>query len=99
MAAVFLTIDQILRLYTYVIILSAVFSWLYAFNIVNSRNQIVASIGRVLYQLTEPVYAPIRRILPAVGGLDLSPIVVLFAIYFIRVFLQTSIAPMFGVIY
>jgi YggT family protein len=95
MFAVFATLDAVLNFYTYIIIGSAVFSWLYAFNVVNPRNNFVASIGRMLYQLTEPALRPIRRILPNLGTIDISPIVLLFAIYFLRIFIRTSIAPLF----
>ena len=74
----------VLNLYTWVIIASAIFSWLYAFNVVNPRNQFVGMIGRVLYQLTEPLLRPIRRFLPAFGGLDLSPIVLLLLIFLLE---------------
>lgn len=73
-----------LDLYTYVIIAAAIFSWLYAFNVVNSRNQVVAMIGNALYQMTEPVLRPIRNVLPAMGGLDLSPLVLLLGIVLIQ---------------
>lgn len=74
----------VLNLYTWVIIAAAIFSWLYAFNVVNPRNQIVAAIGRVLYQLTEPLLRPIRRFIPPFGGLDLSPIVLLLLIFLLE---------------
>lgn len=74
----------VLNLYTWVIIASAIFSWLYAFNVVNPRNTVVATIGRFLYQLTEPVLRPIRRVLPPFGGLDLSPIVLLLLIFLLE---------------
>ena len=73
-----------LNLYVYVIIASAIFSWLYAFNIVNSSNQIIATIGQMLYNLTEPALRPIRRILPSFGGIDLSPIALLLGIFFLQ---------------
>jgi YggT family protein len=63
-------------------------SWLTAFNVINERNQFVHMLLRVLYSLTEPVYRPIRRILPSFGGLDLSPIVVLLGIWFIQYTIQ-----------
>lgn len=94
MLALFQTIDLVLNLYTWILIASAVFSWLYAFNVINSSNQFVNSIGRFLYAVTEPVLAPIRRFLPNLGGIDISPIVVLVLIFFLRTFLWTSIAPM-----
>ena len=77
-------IYQILSFYWLIVIFSAIFSWLYAFNVINSSNQFVNMIGRFLYQMTEPVYRPIRNFLPNLGGIDLSPIVVLFAIMFIQ---------------
>ena len=95
MIALFATLDAILSLYWYIIIASAVFSWLYAFNVVNPRNNFVASIGRMLHQLTEPALRPIRRILPNLGTIDLSPMVLLFGIYFLRIFLRTSVMPLF----
>jgi YggT family protein len=70
-----------------------VFSWLYAFNVVNSRNRFVASIGEFLYKVTEPALRPIRKILPDLGGIDISPIVLLLAIFFIRQFMWNTLAP------
>ena len=74
----------VLHLYTWVVIASAIFSWLYAFGVVNPRNQFVAMIGRVLYQLTEPALRPIRRYVPSFGGLDLSPVILLLLIFLIE---------------
>lgn len=73
-----------LRLYTWVVIAAAIFSWLYAFGVVNPRNQFVAAIGRMLYQLTEPALRQIRRFVPVFGGLDISPIVLLLIIFLIE---------------
>ena len=84
MTAIILLIDQILAIYVYIVIASAVFSWLFAFNIVNPRNQIVASIYEVIWRLTEPVLSRIRSFLPVMGGLDLSPLVLLLVIMFVR---------------
>ena len=77
-------IDTILGLYVWILIASAILSWLVAFNVVNTRNRAVYVIGDFLYRVTEPVLAPIRRILPNLGGLDLSPIIVILIIFFIR---------------
>lgn len=93
MLAVLRTVDLALDIYTWIIIASAVFSWLYAFNVVNSRNRFVASIGEFLYKVTEPVLRPIRKILPDLGGIDISPIVLLLAIFFIRQFMWNTLAP------
>lgn len=95
MTAVFLTIDMVLNFYTWIIIGSAIFSWLYAFNVINANNRFVGMIGEFLYKATEPALRPIRRILPDLGGLDISPIVLLIAIFFVRTFIATSIAPIF----
>jgi YggT family protein len=94
MLALISTIDYALSIYTWIIIASAVFSWLYAFNIVNARNPFVASVGDFLYKVTEPVLRPIRRFLPDLGGVDISPIILFIIIYFIRQLLWTSIAPL-----
>ena len=75
---------QVINLYIYLLIASAVLSWLIAFNVVNTRNQFVAAVAEFLYRITEPVLAPIRRVLPAMGGLDLSPIVLILIIMFIQ---------------
>ncbi|WP_420407793.1 YggT family protein [Hoeflea sp.] len=95
MFAVFQTIDLALGIYTWIIIGSAIFSWLYAFNVINANNRFVGMIGEFLYKATEPALRPIRRVLPDLGGLDISPIVLLIAIFFVRTFIATSIAPMF----
>ena len=94
MNAVIFIIYQILNFYWWIVILSVIFSWLYAFNVINSSNDFVNMIGRFLYQLTEPVYRPIRRFLPNLGGIDISPIIVLFAIMFLQYLLVHDIAPL-----
>jgi YggT family protein len=73
-----------LRIYTWIVIASAIFSWLYAFGVVNARNQFVSTVGRMLYQLTEPVLRPIRRFVPVFGGLDVSPLILLLLIFLIE---------------
>lgn len=77
-------IVTILDLYFWVVIASAVLSWLIAFNVVNPRNQLVGTIWDTLVRLTEPVLAPIRRFLPNLGGIDISPVILLLALGFIR---------------
>ncbi|RUX48152.1 YggT family protein [Mesorhizobium sp. M4A.F.Ca.ET.020.02.1.1] len=91
MIALIQTIVMALDLYWWIIIASAIFSWLYAFNVVNSRNQFVGTIGNVLYRLTEPALRPIRRFMPDLGGIDISPIILLLIIFFIRQFLLTTV--------
>jgi YggT family protein len=77
-------ISTVIQIYIYILIASAVLSWLIAFNVVNTRNQAVAMIADVLWRLTEPVLRPIRNILPNFGGLDISPVVLILLLYFIR---------------
>lgn len=84
MRAVLDVIMLALNLYWWVIIISAILSWLVAFNVVNPRNEVVGTIGRVFYGLTEPALRPIRRFLPNMGGIDLSPIVLLLGIFFLQ---------------
>lgn len=88
-------IDLIFSVYIFILIASAIFSWLYAFNIVNPRNPLIAAIGNFLYLATEPVLAPIRRFLPNLGSIDISPIVVFLIIYFIRIFMWRAYAGLF----
>ena len=83
----------VLRLYTWVVIASAIFSWLYAFNVVNPRNQFVGMIGRMLYQLTEPLLRPIRRFVPILGGLDISPVILLLLIFLVERIIAYYIYP------
>jgi YggT family protein len=85
-------ISYVLQLYVYVLIASAVLSWLIAFNVVNMRNQFVAGLAQVLHAVTEPVLRPIRNILPDLGGIDISPIVVILIIIFIQGVILPNIA-------
>ena len=70
-------IDTVITLYIWCLIISAILSWLIAFNVVNTQNRIVYMIGDFLYRVTEPALAPIRRFLPNLGGIDISPIVLI----------------------
>jgi YggT family protein len=93
MIALISTLNFIINIIWFLVIASAIFSWLYAFNVINPSNQAINSIGRALYQVTEPLYRPIRRFMPDLGGIDLSPIVVLVILFFLQTFLNTTIAP------
>jgi YggT family protein len=77
-------LDQILWLYTVVIIASVVLSWLVAFNVINTRNSFVNQIGEFLHRATEPVLRPIRNFLPSLGGIDVSPVVLILLLVFVR---------------
>ncbi|WP_176247660.1 YggT family protein [Mesorhizobium australicum] len=93
MLALIQTIILALDIYWWLIILSAIFSWLYAFNVINSRNQFVGMVGDFLYKVTEPALRPIRRFLPDLGGIDISPIILLLILFFIRQLILQTVAP------
>ena len=75
---------EILDIYEWVVILAVIVSWLTAFNVINVHNNFVRAILRVLLALTEPVFRQVRRVIPAMGGLDLSPIIVIVLIEFLK---------------
>ncbi len=93
MLAVVQVVLLILNILWWIIIVSAILSWLLAFNILDYRNNFVRTVSDTLYRMTEPLYRPIRRILPNLGGLDLSPLVVLIAIFFIQQLIYIYVAP------
>ena len=93
MRALFLVIDLALQLYIYLVIASVVLSWLIAFNVVNTRNQFVAMVADFLYRITEPALRPIRNVLPNLGGIDISPVVLFLIIIFIRYVIALYILP------
>jgi len=84
MFAVIQLIDTVLTLYIWVLVISAVLSWLVAFNIVNTRNRFVYLVGDFLHRLTEPALRPLRRVLPNLGGIDISPVVLILGLIFVR---------------
>jgi len=77
-------IVTIIQIYIYILIASAILSWLIAFNVVNTRNQFVSMIADALWRLTEPVLRPIRQFLPNLGGIDISPVVLILLLIFIQ---------------
>ncbi len=93
MRAVLEIIMLALDLYIWIVIAMVVFSWLYAFRVINTSNQFVAAIGNFLHQATEPLLGPIRRVMPNLGGLDVSPIVLFLGIYFVQRVIQLYIYP------
>ena len=94
MIAIFYLVLQILKLYSYVVIANVVISWLITFNVLNTQNRFVYSILEMTYRLTNPILIKIRRFLPNLGSLDISPIILLLLIWFIEVCLKLYIAPM-----
>jgi YggT family protein len=80
-------IDTIITIYIWLLIASAVLSWLIAFNVVNTRNPIVSSVGEFLYRVTEPLLRPIRSLMPNLGGIDVSPVILILALLFLERFI------------
>ncbi len=93
MNALFWLIDQVIGLYITLVIVQVVLSWLVAFNVINTSNRFVYMVGDFLYRVTEPALRPIRRVLPNMGGIDLSPVVLILGLYFLRVLLLRDILP------
>jgi YggT family protein len=94
MIAIFYLALQILKLYSYVVIANVIVSWLIAFNILNTQNRFVYSILEFSYKLTDPILNKIRRFLPNLGSLDVSPIILLLLIWFIEMCMKLYIAPL-----
>ncbi len=76
-----------LNVYLYLIIASAIISWLVAFSVINTQNQFIRMIWEFLWRITEPALRPIRRFMPNLGGIDISPIILILMIYFIQLLL------------
>ena len=94
MIAIFYLTLQILKIYSYVVIANVIISWLVAFNVLNTQNRFVYSILELTYILTEPFLNRIRRFLPNLGSLDISPIILLLLIWFIEICMKIYIAPL-----
>ncbi|WNO54359.1 YggT family protein [Stakelama saccharophila] len=84
MNAILDIIQVLLTILTWIIIIQAILSWLIAFNVINTHNEFVRSLWHGLGVITEPLYRPIRRVLPDFGALDLSPLVVLIILYILQ---------------
>jgi YggT family protein len=93
MYAVLWLIDTALNLYIWALIIAAILSILVAFGILDTRNRLVWAAGDFFERLTEPALRPIRRFLPNLGGIDLSPLVLILLLQAVRIFLSTTIAP------
>ena len=93
MIAIFYLVLQILKLYSYIVIANVLISWLIAFNVLNTQNRFVYSILELTYRLTDPILNRIRRFLPNLGTLDISPIILLLLIWFIEMCMKLYLAP------
>src|ERR1700694_3621547 len=88
-------ISYLLTLYIYLLIAMAVLSWLIAFNVANPRSPVVHAVGEFLYRVTEPLLRPIRNLLPNLGGIDVSPVILILLILFIQAVIMPNIAKLF----
>lgn len=95
MNALIFLVNAVISIYTWVLIVWVVTSWLVAFNVINTHNKFVAMLMDFLYRATEPALRPIRRILPDMGGLDLSPLILLLLLQVFRVFFNRDLVPLF----
>ena len=86
-------VNAVLGLMTWAIIISAIMSWLFAFDVINHRNRFVNQLASFLDAVTGPILAPFRKVIPPLGGLDISPIVALLAIHFLRILFNQMSAP------
>jgi YggT family protein len=93
MRSILYVILLLLDIYIWLLIAAAILSWLIAFNVVNARNQFVHMVGDFLYRVTEPILRPIRNIMPNLGGIDLSPVIVILLIILIKDIIIRYIYP------
>jgi YggT family protein len=93
MMSLAILIDKVIDIYTWIVIASAIMSWLVAFGVVNLRNQFIRMAVDLLYRITEPALRPIRRILPNLGGVDISPVILLLLLFFLRNLLWEYVFP------
>ena len=77
-------VSTVISIYIWLLIAQAVLSWLVAFGIVNRYNRVVATIGDFLWRITEPLLRPIRRVIPDLGGIDISPVILILLLWFLR---------------
>jgi YggT family protein len=93
MRAILWLINTVIEIYVWLLIAQAILSWLLVFGVINRYNRTVSVIGDFLYRVTEPLLRPIRSILPNFGGLDISPVVLILLLYFLRILIDEDIAP------
>jgi YggT family protein len=93
MKSVFLLVDSIINIYIWLIIINAILSWLVAFNVLNTQNRFVFTLLNATHQLTDPALNKIRRFIPNLGSIDVSPIVLILLLIFIRNLFFELLAP------
>ena len=93
MKSIFILLDSLITIYLWVIIVNALLSWLVAFNILNTQNRFVFSVLDTTYKLTDPILNKIRRFVPTFGSIDISPIILILALMFLRNLVFEIFAP------
>jgi YggT family protein len=93
MKSIFILLDSVITIYLWIIIINAMLSWLVAFNILNTQNRFVFSVLDATYKLTDPVLNKIRRFVPTFGSIDISPIILILALMFLRNLVFEIFAP------
>ena len=93
MKSILILFDNIISLYIWVLIINAIISWLVAFNVLNTSNRFVYSVLEISYKLTEPPLGFIRKYIPSIGSIDISPIILIFGLMFLRNLVFELFAP------
>ena len=93
MKSIFLLVDSVINIYIWLIIINVILSWLVAFNILNTQNRFVFTVLNATHQLTDPVLNKIRRFIPNLGSIDISPVVLILLLIFIRNLFFELLAP------
>ena len=93
MKSIFFLLDSIITIYLWIIIINAILSWLVAFNVLNTQNKFVFSVLDVTYKLTDPALNKIRRFIPTFGSIDISPVILILLLIFLRNLIFEIFAP------
>ena len=93
MKSIFILLDNIITIYLWIIIINAILSWLVAFNVLNTQNRFVFSVLDATYKLTDPALSKIRRLIPTFGSIDISPVVLILILIFLRNVIFEIFAP------
>ena len=93
MKSIFILLDSIITIYLWIIIVNAIISWLVAFNVLNTQNRFVFSVLDTTYKLTDPILNKIRRFVPTFGSIDISPIILILGLMFLRNLVFEIFAP------
>ena len=93
MKSIFILLDNVITIYLWIIIINAILSWLVAFNILNTQNRFVFSVLDVTYKLTDPALSKIRRFIPMFGSIDISPVILILILMFLRNIIFEIFAP------